>query len=258
MRQHPNSSSSQTVWMTEHYKLTSNAVCTVLWSGSIVHMHAQAKTSKVFKGSYIKPLSKWFQMYVRVSNTCIYRLNLQVHTAFHVIAYIAYQIPYYDILFLHLSRTIVDHRILKKCLPVLSLRAWRPSSTHEDAEQIYTPIKLPTSDISHLWKGNITVQYLPNHSKKRLWTWNRETVFRKWPSSDFHRFPIRFPTKRHSMEPMPGPAWWPSREAWPFGNNFSTSHPDFGADETSSETISSARSGLVDMELENIYIHIYI
>ena len=120
MRQHPNSSSSQPVWMTEHYKLTSNVVCTVLWWGSIVHMHTQARTSKVFKGSFTKPLSKWFQMYVRVSNTSIYRLNLQVHTAFHV----THTKFHYDMLFLHLSRTIVDHRILKKCLPGPSSHPW--------------------------------------------------------------------------------------------------------------------------------------
>ena len=100
-KQHPNSS-SQTVWMTEHYKLTLNVVCTVLWWGRIVHMHTRAKTSKVFKGSFIKPLSKWFQMYVRVSNTSLYidwtcnRISYVMHTRFN-----------YDMLFLHLSRTIV-------------------------------------------------------------------------------------------------------------------------------------------------------
>lgn len=166
------------------------------------------------------------------------------------------------ILFLHLSRTIVDHRILKKCLPVLSLRAWRPSSTHEDAEQIYTPIKLPTSHISHLWKGNSTVvsseSFQKNGSElETVRKFFRKLLYLHHISTDFPYVSLQ---NAIPWSPCPDPDRPDDHLVKPdrLGITSQLPTPIFGADETSSETTSSARSGLVDMELENTYNYIYI
>lgn len=239
MRQHPNSSSSQPVWMTEHYKLTSNVVyvvCTVLWWGSIVHMHTQARTSKVFKGSFIKPLSKWFQMYVRVSNTSIiYRLNLQVHTAFHV----THQIP----LWYALSPSFSNNRGSSNIEKVLAGPFFPPMRM---LNRCFTPRKLPASHISHLWKRK-HYRVVSSESFQKTGS-ELETVrqfcFGNGPSSDF---PYGNPYKKsHPWSPYPDrPDEHLVKPEFVLGiTNLNFHPPIFGAGETSSETTSSARSGL--------------